>query len=57
MESALEIKNHEILGKAIQLKKAMTKEQSRVKLLDEQKRKLFLINLPKTATYGNLACL
>ena len=33
----------------MQVKRALTKEQSRMKLLEEKKRKLFLINLPEEA--------
>lgn len=40
-------KEHFILGKQVQLKQAFSKEYTRQKLLDEQKRKLFLEEIPK----------
>jgi len=52
MDMALEKTDHIILGKPVQLKRALTKEQSRLKLLDEKKRKLFLIKVAKETKNG-----
>jgi hypothetical protein len=39
--------NHKILGKKVDLKRAMTKEKTRTKLMDEKYRKMFLYGLKK----------
>jgi len=40
-------KKHEIRGKNVQLKVAISKEQTRLKLLDEKLRKLFIMNIDR----------
>lgn len=40
-------RKHILMGKQIQLKQAFSKEQTRLKLLDEQKRKLYIENIPE----------
>ena len=44
--------NFVIMGKQVQVKIALTKEQTRLKLLEEKKRKLFIINLSEKITKG-----
>jgi hypothetical protein len=48
VDYVMTIKTHKILGKKVELKRAYTKEQTRVKLLDEKMRKLYIIGIPKS---------
>lgn len=47
VNEVMDIKNHKILDKKIELKRAYTKEQTREKLLDEKLRKLYIVGIPK----------
>lgn len=50
MNKILDKKIHELLNSRIEVKRALTKEQSRVKLLDEKRRKIFLSDFEETLT-------
>lgn len=48
MEYVLSIRQHYLLRKPIQIKKAVSKEQSRKKVVNEKHRKVFITGLPPT---------
>lgn len=50
VNDVMEIKNHKIMDKKIELKRAYTKEETREKLLDEKMRKLYIVGIPKFLT-------
>lgn len=52
MKKVLACKNHVIMNKRIDVKRALTKEQAREKLLDEKSRKIFIKKLPVEFTKG-----
>ena len=51
-DMVLSISNHVIRGKAVQLKKAISKEKTHQKLMEEKLRKLFLMNIDKSLRKG-----
>lgn len=52
MKNVLANKIHKFLGKKVEVKRALTREQSRIKLLNEKKRKIFLSDFTKKLTKG-----
>lgn len=53
MNKALQSKEHILLNKHVEVKRALTKEQAKEKLLDEKKRKIFFSQLPESLKNGN----
>jgi hypothetical protein len=51
----LERNDYVILGKKVDIKRAMTKEKTRTKLMDEKYRKMFLYGLKKTVSQSKLS--
>ncbi len=47
-----EMEKHIIAGKEVQVKLAISKEETREKLLDEKNRKVFLFNISRSISEG-----